>query len=80
MAAALPLTPASLCSTVSVHVCLCEKLGTPSCCLLLCVQTGQMRLTPNNPNSVATVVQYGFTADNLNMTVTGFAEVCGSPI
>lgn len=38
-----------------------------------------MRLTPNNPNSVATVVQYGYTADNLNMTVTGFAEVRRSP-
>ena len=44
--------------------------------MLSCAQTGQMRLTPNNPNSVASVVQYGYTADNLNFTSTGYAEAC----
>ncbi len=42
------------------------------------LQIGTGYLTPNNPNSVATIVQYGFSADKLEFTATGHAEV-GSP-
>ena len=34
-----------------------------------------MPLTPNNPNSVASIVQYGLSANTLNFTVTGYQEV-----
>ena len=43
----------------------------PSDRLVFPSQTGMMPLTQNNVNSVASFVQYGLSADNLNMTVTG---------
>ena len=42
----------------------------------MCLQTGTGQLTPNNPNSVASIVQYGYKPDKLDMSVTGAAEVC----
>ena len=50
-------------------------LGLP---LIMCVhvlQFGQGYLTPNNPNTVPSVVKYGYSASNLEFTETGFAEV-----
>ena len=42
----------------------------------ICLQTGTGPLTPNNPNSVASIVQYGYLPEKLEFTVTGAAEVC----
>ena len=39
------------------------------------LQTGTGQLTPNNPNSVATIVQYGLKRDLLDLTAVGAAEV-----
>ena len=39
------------------------------------MQTGTGQLTPNNPNSVASIVQYGLLPEKLDLTVTGAAEV-----
>ena len=39
------------------------------------LQTGTGQLTPNNPNSVATIVQYGLKPDHLDLTAIGAAEV-----
>lgn len=39
------------------------------------LQFGQGYLTPNNPNTVPSVVKYGYSAGNLEFTETGFAEV-----
>lgn len=43
------------------------------------LQTGTGQLTPNNPNSVATIVQYGLKRDLLDLTAVGAAEVQLSP-
>ena len=38
-------------------------------------QIGQGYLTPNNPAVVPSIVKYGTSATNLNLTATGAAEV-----
>lgn len=43
-------------------------------------QFGRGYLTPNNPFSVPSIVKYGFSADNLQFTQTGAAEVSSACI
>ena len=66
--------PAVHCSSTLITCTPHQYHGLQSCHVVTYAQTGQMRLTPNNPNSVASVVEYGFSADNLNFTATGYAE------
>ena len=50
-------------------------LGVPIIMYARVLQFGQGYLTPNNPNTVPSIVKYGYSADNLEFTETGFAEV-----
>ena len=43
--------------------------------LQLCLQTGKGYLQPNDPFSTSSVVTYGLSAADLNMTATGTAQV-----
>ena len=59
-----------------------DAYGVQHCCPSLPIiinarvlQFGQGYLTPNNPNTVPSIVKYGYSADNLEFTETGFAEV-----
>ena len=39
------------------------------------VQFGRGYLTPNNPNTVASIVQFGYSPDKLDYEQYGYAEV-----
>jgi hypothetical protein len=39
------------------------------------LQFGQGYQAPNNPNTVPSIVKYGYSANNLEFSETGFAEV-----
>ena len=43
------------------------------------VQFGRGYLTPNNPNTVASIVQFGYSPDKLDYEQYGYAEVNPCP-
>ena len=43
------------------------------------VQFGRGYLTPNNPNTVASIVQFGYSPDKLDYEQYGYAEVIKHP-
>ena len=58
------------------HMVFCiAALGEPTIMYARVLQFGQGYLTPNNPNTVPSIVKYGYSANNLEFTETGFAEV-----
>ena len=72
-------TPCAHCSTMPASPTrgACRGIFTSS--LAPSLQTGMMPLTPNNPNSVASIVQYGLSPTNLNNSVTGYQEARSRP-
>ena len=44
------------------------------------MQFGRGYLTPNNPNTVASIVQFGYSPDKLEYEQYGYAEVTRYPL
>ena len=51
-----------------------EQVGLPTLCMPA-MQFGRGYLTPNNPNTVASIVQFGYSPDKLDYEQYGYAEV-----